>query len=291
MALRLATGWEPNDAEVIIGTSSGAFTAALVRGGRLDLDVLVGDARTRQEVADRLRVFIYRRGRPRGVRRWLRRGVFPGLRRPSLNLVVGSPAIYRTDGLAEWVAGSVGAAADGWPTRPTVLVGYDLVERRRAPFGTEAAPDVSLRTAVAASTAVPFMFEPVEIDGHWYIDGGVVSGTNADLLLAAPEPLDLVVVLAPFAASEARSGSRFYEEVFDRVGRTALADELDLIRDLWPDVDVLVLRPALDVLEVARPNPLAVQNAVPTFLRTLRSMHSELAQPETWELLDRHFGS
>jgi NTE family protein len=239
----MATGWDPNRAEVVIGTSTGAFVAAMVRGDRLDLDAFIGDGDDWHDVADRLRRYVYRRGRPRGVARWVRRGVLPGLRRPDLTLSLGSPALYRTDGMVEWISDAIGPLADTWPDRPTVIVGYDLAHRRRAPFGTEAAPAVSLKEAVGASVAVPFLFEPVQIGDRWYADGGVASGTSADLLLGNPDPLDLVIVVAPLAAVEARDGARFYEGMFDRAGRLALAAELEEVHRRWPRTDVLVLRP------------------------------------------------
>jgi NTE family protein len=52
---------------------------------------------------------------------------------------------------------------------------------------------VPLVLAVAASCAVPGVWPPVTIDGRRYMDGGVRSGTNADLAAG----YDKVVVLAP----------------------------------------------------------------------------------------------
>ena len=290
LALRMATDWDPNDSEVIIGTSSGAFAAAMIRGDRLDLETLVGDAHNRTEVADRLSSYIYRRTRPKGLARWVRRGLIPGIIKPNLELTLGSPAIHTTDGIAEWVAEMLGPLGDMWPDKPTVIVGFDLESRQRIPFGTEAAPPVPLKLAVAASAAVPFVFQPVKIQGRWYADGGIASGTSADLLLANPEPLDLVIVVAPLAAEDARPGTRIIDSMFDRVGRTALDAELAVIADAWPQTDVIVLRPDSRVLAASRPNPLSVKAAVPTFLRTLMSMRDELSHPETWELLEKHLG-
>jgi NTE family protein len=288
LALDMATGWHPDEADVIVGTSCGAFTAAMVRGGGLTLDTFLGDSETRDEVAERLRGLIYRRTRPRGVMRWMRRGVLPGLRRPDLNLALGSPALYDTSGIVEWVEHTLGPAADRWPDKPTVIVAYDLSDRSRVPFGTEAAPAAPIKTAVAASVAVPAVFEPVQIGGRWYADGGIASGTSADLVLANPDPLDLLVVLAPLAAVEARPGARFYEEMFDRAGRSALDAELATIREAWPHTDVVVLRPDRRVLATTRPNPLSVEAAIPAFLRTLRSLKSDLSRAGTWEILERH---
>jgi NTE family protein len=289
LALEMATGWDPNDAEVIIGTSCGAFTAAMIRGKALSIETFLDGAHDREEANRRLRNRVYRRSvRPSGVVRWLRRGVLPGITRPDLRLVAGSPALYCTDGIADWVEERVGSVARAWPTRPTIICGFDLEERKRAPFGTDAAPSVTLREAVAASVAVPMVFEPVQLDGKWYADGGLATGTSVDLVLAAEEPLDLVIVIAPMAAAESRAGARFYEDAFDRAGRVALMQELERLRTEWPDTDVVVFRPDERVLEVTRPNPLSTKAAVPAFLRTLRSLKDELSRSETWNVLKRH---
>ena len=54
---------------------------------------------------------------------------------------------------------------------------------------------VSLVSAVAASCAVPGIWPPVTIGDSRFIDGGVRSGTNADLA----EGCDIVVIVASFA--------------------------------------------------------------------------------------------
>ncbi len=290
LALEMATGWHPNEADVIVGTSCGAFAAAMTRGGGLTIDTFLGDAQTRDQVAERLRGLIFRRTRPKGVVRWLRRGVLPSLSRPDLKLVLGSPALYETSGVAEWVAHTAPVLAETWPDKPTVIVAYDLVTRSRTPFGTEAAPDVSLQDAVAASVAVPFVFEPVEIDDRFYVDGGIASGTHADLVLANPEPLDLLIVVAPLSSDEPRQGARFYEGMFDRVSRSALDAELAVIHAEWPETDVIVLRPDPRVQAALTPNPLSVRAAIPAFLRTLRSLETQLSQHDTWLKLERHLG-
>jgi NTE family protein len=56
---------------------------------------------------------------------------------------------------------------------------------------------VPLVRAVAASCAVPCVYPPIAVNGRRYIDGGIRSGTNADLAAGA----DTVVVIAPMADS------------------------------------------------------------------------------------------
>lgn len=288
LALRMATGWEPNDAQVLVGTSSGAFVGAMVRGDALHLDAFTGTGETAEEIREWLNGYLHTRGAPRGAIRWVRSGLLPALRRPSLHVALGSPGMYRTDGLQRWVHDAVGPLAGSWPVKSTAMVAYDLRARTRVPFGTEGAPETTLAEAVAASAAVPFVYEPVRIGDRWYADGGMGSGTSVDFLLGHPEPLDLVIIVAPFAATAPRSGGRIYEDMFDQVGRRALSAELAILAREWPATDVLVLRPDEAVLDVSRRNPMSAGAVIPTFLATLRSMRHELARSSIWEVLTRH---
>ncbi len=288
MAIELATGWRANDADVVIGTSSGAFVTALVRSNRLDLDSMVLPTDDRKAVASRIRERIYSRRPGVKVGTWVRHGILPGVRSPGLTLLLGSPAPYDTSGLAEWVDEELGERARQWPAAPTVIVAYDVAARRRVAFGTLEAPETCLADAVAASTAIPVLFRPWTIGGRHYVDGGVVSGTHADLVLGNPRPLDLVLVIAPMAAEEDRQGAWMHERLFDRVGRRSLDEEVRLINATWPDCDILVLRPTPQVLVAMRPNPMDPDLAVPAFVRTLIAMKKTLAEPQAWSVLRRH---
>lgn len=288
LAIEQATGWRADDAEVVIGTSCGATVAAVIRGGALSIDALVGEAHGPDEYTERLRRQLYPRARLRGLARWARHGLLPGLRRPGLSLLLGSPAPFDPTGVTEWLADRIGPGAEGWPDRPTVIVAYDLEAKERVSFGTEGSPAISLGTAVAASCAVPMIYEPVAHEGRRYVDGGVASGTSADLVLGSPDPLDLVLVIAPMAAATARRRAPFYERLLDDAGRIALESEAEHIAQAWPEADLLVIRPDPSILDSLRRNPLSTDAAVPSFLRSLRSMRHELAKPEVWNMLDQH---
>lgn len=289
MAIELATGWDANRSEVIVGTSSGSFVTALVRSQALGLDSLVLPEDTRADVTERIRRHIYTRGPGVAVGDWVRHGIVPGVRRPGLTMFLGSPAPYHAGGLAEWVTTHVGeGAAEGWPSQPTAIVAHDMREGIRVPFGTASAPKVGLAEAVAASSAIPLMFRPYPINGSLYVDGGVSSGTHADLVLGSPKPLDLVIVLAPLAAEIQRKRARFHEKMFDRVGTRSLRQEIDLIEAAWPSCDVVVLTPSPSVQNASRPNPMDPAKSVPTFMRTLIAMKRNLAHPDVWARLDEH---
>src|SRR5690606_1036948 len=157
MSLELACDWRANDADVVIGTSGGAYVASLVRCGKLDLDSLVRHDEDPDSVADRIRRHVFTKNPSLELGRWLRGGVLPGLRRPGMSLLMGSPARYTPHGLAAWVEHQVGPAAHDWPTDPTVITAYDVESRQRVGFGTGNAPRVSLAHAVAASSAIPVL--------------------------------------------------------------------------------------------------------------------------------------
>jgi NTE family protein len=291
MAIHMATGWDPNSSEVIIGTSAGSFVAATVRSGRLSIDSLARHDESQEDVTDRIRTAVYRRRRPGGVRRWIKHGLVPGIRKPGVSLILGSPAPFDAGGIGEWLTEEIGDFAEGWPDDPTVVVAYELESKRRVAFGTIDAPDVGLSDAVSASSAVPLVFAPFELDGKHYVDGGVASGTHADLLIANEEPLDFVLIVAPMAADEIREGGRFYEGMFDRVGRAALDEEVEMIRAAWPDAEVLSITPSVDVQALMRPNPMSATAAVPTFIKTLASLRMKLARPDVWNMLSRHLAT
>ena len=95
----------------------------------------------------------------------------------------------------EWVAyfedHLEGAA---WPERPLLLTAVDC---ETGAFQTwDRASRVSLGRAVASSCAVPGLFPPVSINGRRYTDGGVRSGTSADLARG----YDSVLIVAPIGA-------------------------------------------------------------------------------------------
>jgi NTE family protein len=84
----------------------------------------------------------------------------------------------RLDELIGWVE-HIGARFDG---RLRVCC-VDRRSGRRVVFGAPGAPPAPVGEAVAASCSIPGVFEPVEIGGREYVDGGAWSQTNLD---AAP---------------------------------------------------------------------------------------------------------
>jgi NTE family protein len=96
--------------------------------------------------------------------------------------------------LAEFMTLTGAEVAPQWPDRPFTAVAVDADSGELAPFS--AASGVSLHEAIAASICVPGIFPPIAIGDRNYVDGGVRSGTNADLAAGH----DTVVVLAPIGS-------------------------------------------------------------------------------------------
>ncbi len=107
---------------------------------------------------------------------------------------VGALALQaRTMPEEQWLAGF---AVNGWPGWPAQTLVVTAVECESGAFrAIDRASGVPIERAVAASCAVPGLFPPVTVDGVRCMDGGVRSGTSADLAQRI-EP-DVVLVVAP----------------------------------------------------------------------------------------------
>jgi NTE family protein len=82
-----------------------------------------------------------------------------------------------------------------WPARKLKITAVDVNNGELVIFERESG--VSLIDAVAASCAVPLVWPTVHISGRTYMDGGVRSGTNADLALGYAKVLILVPLTYP----------------------------------------------------------------------------------------------
>ena len=219
-ALARETEWDPGSADHIVGTSAGSMIGALVASGVPPWFMV---AHSRGEVFDGLTgpdgrpaadadrsagaVFRIHRGLP-----WIGPGslrmAFTALRNPlrhtPLQMLAGwLPAgIISTDSLQELVRRAI---PGDWVEHPNYwAVACDYRSGRRIPFGRIDAPRAEIAEAVAASCAIPGFYRPVRIGGRRYVDGGVCSISNLDLV--AGRGLDLVICLNPLTSSDRDDG-------------------------------------------------------------------------------------
>jgi predicted patatin/cPLA2 family phospholipase len=75
------------------------------------------------------------------------------------------------------------------------LTATDLDTCERIVLGAQGWDDVPIARAVAASTALPMVYKPVEVKGRHLVDGGIRSTTNVDV--AVENGAKLIVVINP----------------------------------------------------------------------------------------------
>jgi NTE family protein len=248
-------GWDPRTADIIAGTSAGSVVAALLRRGIPASDlaaVAVGD--------DTL-------SSPEALARALRdRPEFPPL---SLRSMVGRLPRLPTRALLEawlrrpWRVDPVTALAsvvpDGkldlvehagaldellgsrWPDDELWVCTVRRGDLRRVVMGRDAT--APLAPAVAASCAIPGYFRPVRIGTETYIDGGVRSPTNADVLRRTD--IDLAIIVSPMSGRDL--GRLGVGSVVRRHARGKLAGERR--RLLASGIPAVVVEPGPEVIE------------------------------------------
>lgn len=176
----LRHGVDLTGADLVVGTSAGSTVAAQL-GGPRDLDELVAaqlDPVTSELTPDRDPVRIAERA---AVWDALAEGGDPVLARRRMGeIALAAPTVEEATRRAVIAARLQGA---DWPERPLLVPAVEATTGDLVVFDRHAG--VPLVDAVAASCAVPGMWPPVTIGARRYIDGGVRSGTNADLARGA----------------------------------------------------------------------------------------------------------
>jgi len=134
---------------------------------------------------------------------------------------------------------------------------------------------VSAGDAVAASCAIPGFYHPVKVAGQRYVDGGICSTSNLDLLRGAE--LDLVVCLNPMSSVAPVAGGSPADR-FARVMRAAagrrLAHETRKLRG--EGTDVLVLQPGRDDCALMGLNLMSGSRRVQVMEQARKSVAREL---------------
>ena len=190
LAALAEAGVDVTKAELIGGTSAGSVVGSHIACGR-----------TAQELLDEQ--FAPREG---GVETQIQADIsflvslfqkWAGLPQvtPQACAEIGAMALAaRTMPEASWVDSFAQQLPAQWPERPLLLTAVDAETGAFQTWDRGAAVD--LPRAVASSCAVPGLFPPVRINGRRYMDGGVRSGTSADLA----QGYDNVLIIAPIGA-------------------------------------------------------------------------------------------
>ena len=299
VALHEVCGFEPRTASVLVGTSAGSVHAALygaglpahfglwrTRGGRMpptvmgvDGDPDPGETQTLKDIFTPARA-LPRIG-PQARTLALRSVLQPWRMRPEVMLTAWLPeGMFTTIAIGQALQRVVPA---GWAPHPrTWITALSLRSGQRVVFGQVGSPRAHLDRAVRASCAIPGLYRPVRIGRDRYVDGGMHSPSNADLV--ADLDLDLVVIINPMSSLEGHAAAGFVDRYLYPLRRMAgrrLAAELRVLEERG--LSTLVIQPQARDLAVfsrnlmdSRPRRSVAETAV----ETTRELLGDPAQAE-----------
>jgi NTE family protein len=299
-ALASTTGWDPATADVVVGTSAGSVISSLCVAGIPPWFMVAHSAgETFEGLTDA-------RGRPAseadraGGARYRLAKAWPPIGPGSWSLALASlrdprrfppGAVFAgwaprgfisTEPLKEIIRSVV---PSGWTEHPAHwAVACDYATGRRIAFGRPTSPEAHLADAVAASCAIPGFYHPVEVAERRYVDGGIYSTSNLDLV--RDEQLDLVICLNPTSSLHP---ARAWNPV-ERLGtlmRSAsgrrLGSEAKKVRA--GGAEVILIQPTAEDLAAIGPNLMSSKDRNPVIQTAQRTVAAQLAAPEYRDLL------
>jgi NTE family protein len=279
----LAVNRTVNDFDIYVGTSAGAFVASMVSNGVTPEEMFrVLDKALPSPIENAsLRTLLrpnYRGFAGRLVQLPLRvaamvRQLAGNVGEISMVDVVmgfaeGLPAgIYHNRGIEQYVRNVLSDPdrSNDFRELPNELriVATDLDTCERIVFGEGEWDNVPISRAVAASGALPIVYEPYELRGRQLIDGGIISTTNVDVAVEAGAKFIVVVnPLVPYVNDfETRIPTVFGSRVrrVADMGMPAIGNQafrllaharLHMAVQSWnerfPDVDIILIEPEFD---------------------------------------------
>lgn len=300
-ALQEVHGLDPRDADLLVGTSAGSVTGALLgagvsvaelcahqlgepsRSGPLarigwDYETATGGSRPPRPKWGLGSAGLVAQGAGR-LRQLPPTAVLSAL------MPEGRGSLEMVGRLVQAVQDEIGAPVAGWSPHPGVrVVAMDFESGRRVVFGDPVSPPASLAEAVMASCAVPGWYSPMTIHGVRYIDGGASSSTNIDV--AADEDLDEIFVLAPtvsFSTDHPSAPAARMERAWrDRVTRRALRE---VAKVHATGTDVTVLGPGPEDLAAIGFNLMDVTRRRDVLDTSLLTTRAALQDPEELDAL------
>jgi NTE family protein len=266
----LAVNRTVNQFDVYVGTSAGSFVAALTANGVTPEEMMrVVNQQVPTPFRDVDRGTLMR---PNALEFAQSAALLPlrllGLTRNVLGHIRSASLIDLAVGLAEALPSGLydGSGVESYLERvlsdPDRVNDFRLLENElylpttdldtceRIVLGGEEWDDVPISRAVAASTALPMVYKPVEIKGRHLVDGGLRSTTNVDVAVEAGA--EFVIVVNPLVP---------YVNDFQKVIPTMLGSRVRRVRDMgfpqigyqheavkqwkerYPGVDIILIEP------------------------------------------------
>jgi NTE family protein len=280
----LAVNRTVNEFDVYVGTSAGSFVASMLANGVTPEEMMRVLNRELASPIHDIDLTSLLRPNYRGM---LQRGVtFPlravGMVRELLGhlgeisavdlftgLAGGLPnGFYTGQGIERYVEEVLSEDPDRTNDfrlleRELYITATDLDTTERVILGEGEWAEVSISLAVAASGALPVVYEPVEIAGRQLIDGGIRSTTNVDVAVERGAKFIIVInPLVPYVNDFSKRIPTIFGERVRRIsdmGVAAIANQAFRVlshdrlhravedwREEYPGVDIILIEPELD---------------------------------------------
>lgn len=299
-AIASESGWDPGSADYLVGTSAGSMIGALVASGVPPWFMVahsagesfrgLNDARGNESSdADRSAGATFRLERggfTLGPGSW--RLAAASLARPyrysPMAVLSGwlPRGLVSTEPLKETIRR---ACADDWAPHPNYwAMAVDYTTGRRVSLGRRGSPPAKLPDAVAASCAIPGFYRAVEIDGRPYVDGGVYSTSNLDVLRA--EPVDLVIALNPMSSLHVGAPKNLAERFALRMRQAAgrrLGHEAKRLRGAG--IEVILIQPTVHDLDAMGSNLMSSRRRHQVIETAVRTVSEHLRDSPVGERL------
>ncbi len=179
--------------------------------------------------------------------------------------------------------------------RRLFIVAAELDSGRSVVFGSEGHQHVQISRAVQASSALPGLYPPVDIDGHFYVDGVLNKTVHASVALDAGAKL--LFCINPIVPVDVSGNGREQNETYDReellrrglptvlsqTFRTLIHSRLTVgmkrYDQIFKGADVVLLEPSRDDYQVFFSNVFSFS--------ARRSVCAHAYDATRWELLRR----
>jgi len=317
-------GIDLNDLHAYVGVSSGAFLAACLANGVRVEDMAQSITSTPGNVRNPFKpeIFFSPSGRElmhrvASVPRLFTEAIKGYLRSPE-DLTLGESLLRLTQALPvglfdneplrlylEQLIRERGVSNDfrELPSRLRIVVA-DLDQGSAVVFGRPGKDDVPISRAVQASTALPGLYPPVELDGRYYVDGVLLKTVHASVALEEGSdllfcinpivPVDTVRAVEEGVMRRGKLVDRGLPTVMSQTFRTLIRSRLGVgmknYESEFPDSDVVLLEPKRDDYRMFFTNVFSFSDRRATCEHAYRETLAELRgrRDELEPVLERH---